>query len=65
MSPSKAATDNRYFTSEYKIPHYNIELYRFTKSNVKKLQEAMYHSTENGNIEITLDLRNFGWPSSL
>jgi len=38
---------------------------RFTKSNVKKLQEAMYHSTENGNIEITLDLRNFGVPWTL
>ena len=29
---------------------------------MKKLQEAMYHSTENGNIEMTLDLRNFGVP---
>ena len=38
---------------------------RFTKSNVKRLQEAMYHSTESGNIEITLDLRNFGVPWSL
>jgi len=38
---------------------------RFTKPNVKKLQEAMYHSTENGNIEITLDLRNFGVPWTL
>jgi len=38
---------------------------RFTKSNVKKLQEAMYHSTETGNIEITLDLRNFGVPWTL
>ncbi len=38
---------------------------RFTKSNVKRLQEAMYHSTECGNIDITLDLRNFGVPWSL
>jgi ankyrin repeat/BTB/POZ domain-containing protein 2 len=38
---------------------------RFTKSNVKRLQEAMYHSTESGNIDITLDLRNFGVPWSL
>jgi len=38
---------------------------RFSKSNVKKLQEAMYQSTENENIDITLDLRNFGVPWTL
>ena len=29
------------------------------------LQEAMYQSTENENIDITLDLRSFGVPWSL
>ena len=29
------------------------------------LQEAMYQSTENENIDITLDLRNFGVPWAL
>jgi len=38
---------------------------RFSKNNVKKLQEAMYQSTENENIDITLDLRSFGVPWSL
>ncbi|XP_023349205.1 ankyrin repeat and BTB/POZ domain-containing protein 2 [Eurytemora carolleeae] len=38
---------------------------RLTKGNVKRLQEAMYHSTEAGNIHITLDLRNFGVPWSV
>ena len=38
---------------------------RFSKANVKKLQEAMYQSTENENIDITLDLRNFGVPWTL
>ena len=38
---------------------------RFSKTNVKKLQEAMYQSTENENIDITLDLRSFGVPWSL
>jgi len=33
---------------------------KLTKSKLKALQEAMYHSAENGFLEITLDLRNIG-----
>ncbi|RWS14411.1 ankyrin repeat and BTB/POZ domain-containing protein 2-like protein [Dinothrombium tinctorium] len=31
-----------------------------TKHQLRALQEAIYHSVENGHLEITLDLRNFG-----
>ncbi len=34
---------------------------QLTKSKLKVLQEAMYHSAENGYLEITLDLRNIGF----
>lgn len=34
----------------------------FTKAQIRKLQEAMYHSSECANIELTLDLRNLGVP---
>ena len=33
---------------------------QWTKAKIKALQEAMYHSAENENIEITLDLSNIG-----
>lgn len=33
---------------------------RLVKSQVKKLQEAMYHASEATNLELTLDLRNLG-----
>ena len=35
---------------------------RLVKSQVKKLQEAMYHASEATNLELTLDLRNLGVP---
>jgi len=36
-----------------------------TKTQVKVLQEAMYQSSENSHLEITLDLRNLGVPWTL
>lgn len=36
-----------------------------TKNQIKVLQEAMYQSSENGHLEITLDLRNVGIPWTL
>ncbi|RWS28717.1 ankyrin repeat and BTB/POZ domain-containing protein 2-like protein [Leptotrombidium deliense] len=36
-----------------------------TKHQLRALQEAIYHSVENGHLEITLDLRNFGVPWTL
>ena len=38
---------------------------RLVKSQVKKLQEAMYHASEATNLELTLDLRNLGVPWTL
>ncbi|CAG2117893.1 unnamed protein product, partial [Medioppia subpectinata] len=35
---------------------------QLTKSKLRALQEAMYHSAETGCLEITLDLRNIGIP---
>jgi ankyrin repeat/BTB/POZ domain-containing protein 2 len=35
---------------------------RMVKSQVKKLQDAMYHASEATNLELTLDLRNLGVP---
>lgn len=36
------------------------QLVKLSKAQIKCLQEAMYHSTENNHLEITLDLRNLG-----
>ena len=33
---------------------------KLNKSQLKRLQEAMYHASECGNVELTLDLRNLG-----
>ncbi len=35
---------------------------RLVKSQIKRLQEAMYHASEATNLELTLDLRNLGVP---
>merc|ERR1712038_1238703 len=36
-----------------------------SKSQIKKVQEAMYHAAETGNIELALDMRNIGVPWTL
>ncbi|KAL1122546.1 hypothetical protein AAG570_002876 [Ranatra chinensis] len=41
------------------------QLLKLSKAQIKCLQEAMYHSTENNHLEITLDLRNLGVAWSL
>uniref|UniRef100_A0A0K2T3F0 BTB domain-containing protein n=1 Tax=Lepeophtheirus salmonis TaxID=72036 RepID=A0A0K2T3F0_LEPSM len=38
---------------------------KLSKQHIKKLQEAMYHASESGNLEITLDLRNMSVPWTL
>ena len=46
---------------------YTHMTYQPSKCNHQRIvfQEAMYQSTENENIDITLDLRNFGVPWAL
>ncbi|XP_021925814.1 ankyrin repeat and BTB/POZ domain-containing protein 2 isoform X2 [Zootermopsis nevadensis] len=43
----------------------SLQLLKLSKVQIKSLQEAMYHSTENNHLDITLDLRNLGIPWTL
>ncbi|XP_064480369.1 ankyrin repeat and BTB/POZ domain-containing protein 2-like [Ornithodoros turicata] len=48
-----------------KQPTKEGQVIKLTKTQMKALQEAMYQSSENGYLEITLDLRNIGVPWAL
>lgn len=38
---------------------------QFTKMQIKCLQEAMYHSTENNHLDISVEIRSLGVPWTL
>lgn len=38
-----------------------IDLIRTGKAKLKALKEAMYHSSEHGHVDITIDIRSLGW----
>lgn len=37
-----------------------IDLIRTGKAKLKALREAMYHSSEHGHVDITIDIRSLG-----
>uniref|UniRef100_A0A3Q1DFP3 ABTB2/3 histone-like domain-containing protein n=1 Tax=Amphiprion ocellaris TaxID=80972 RepID=A0A3Q1DFP3_AMPOC len=42
-----------------------MDLIRTGKAKVKALKEAMYHSSEHGHVDITIDIRSLGIPWTL
>ncbi|XP_034540751.1 ankyrin repeat and BTB/POZ domain-containing protein BTBD11-B isoform X1 [Notolabrus celidotus] len=42
-----------------------IDLIRTGKAKLKALKEAMYHSSEHGHVDITIDIRSLGIPWTL
>ncbi|KAK5902580.1 hypothetical protein CesoFtcFv8_007821 [Champsocephalus esox] len=49
---------------EAKSPSH-IDLIRTGKAKLKALKEAMYHSSEHGHVDITIDIRSLGVPWTL
>ncbi|CDQ88483.1 unnamed protein product, partial [Oncorhynchus mykiss] len=52
-------------SSEKKPPQAVGTLQRTGKAKLRALREAMYHSTEHGHVDITIDIRSLGVPWTL
>ncbi len=53
-SPSAAATPGQSLSASANA--------HFSKTELRRLQEAMYHAAESAHLELALDLRNLGVP---